>query len=319
MAITVVEAARLLWCPGLVKLTGNHRTTIHDWLSTATYAPSTMGRTIRLEGIDNQRLLQALASDVNRTARAASETLFNIVEVQRLPKSLAWPYVKLYYSALFYAHALLRVWGRSPSYFRTLELMPLRNLLTTYAVTSPFKVQTGQYLLIADVNASVVELRLDASGGGSHESVWRALVNALTDLQHAVANGPYVTADKSSVDAELTLLVSLVSKNGSNPAWPSQMRNEIQYRQSEGVWYPYQGRAKATAFQNEIFVFLEQEADLSRLVRASGSDLELFRSACFAVICLVRGVIADMSVVGGPKHFLRHGQRKFEDTLPVRI
>lgn len=140
MAITVVEAARLLWCPGLVQLTGHHKSTIYHWLATATYAPSVAGRVLKLVGIDNQRFLAALGSDINRSAMAASETLLNIIEIEDLPKSLAWPYVKLYYSSLFYAHALLRIWGRSPSYFRTLELIPLRNLLDVYAITSPYKI-----------------------------------------------------------------------------------------------------------------------------------------------------------------------------------
>jgi hypothetical protein len=319
MPVTVVEAARLLWCPGLSNLTGDHKSTIHTWLATATYAPTATEKSIRLIGIDRQNFLEALGSDINRIATAASETLLNIVEVDGLPNSLAWPYVKLYYSALFYAHSLLRVWGRSPSYFRILELAQLRSLLTAYSVKSPYKLQTGQYILIADGDPSSVELQIDDSGGGSHESVWRGLIKALTDLQYAVANSPYRSVDKMIVDADLKLILSLVSNNGKNYAWPSHMRNEIQYKQSEGVWYPYRGRAKSTTLQQEVLAILRGTTDLSKIISAAGSDLELFRSACTATICLVRGVIADMSAVGGSKHFLRHGQRKFEQSIADRI
>ena len=318
MAITVVEAARLLWCPGLVQLTGHHKSTIHHWLATATYAPSVAGRVLKLVGIDNQRFLAALGSDINRSAMAASETLLNIIEIEDLPKSLAWPYVKLYYSSLFYAHALLRIWGRSPSYFRTLELIPLRNLLDVYAITSPYKIQTGQYLLIADLNASTVEMQIDSGGGGSHESVWRAFNKALIDLQFAVANSPYLTADKNSLDAQVNALLSLISKNGNNPSWPSQMRNDIQYRQAEGVWYPYQGKSKTAALRQEVLMLLRGEADISKLTSTTGTDLVLFRSACAAIICFVRRVIADMNEIGGSKIFLNHGQRKFEDAVAFK-
>ncbi|ABC91690.1 hypothetical protein RHE_CH02923 [Rhizobium etli CFN 42] len=285
---------------------------------TATYAPAVAGKTLVLSGINNQRFLEALGADINRTASAASETLNNIIEINELPKSLAWPYVKLYYAALFYAHTMLRIWGRSPSYFRTSELMSLRNVLTTYAVTPPYKIQTGQYLLTADMDASAVNMLTDNGGGGSHESVWRELHRALSDLQVAVAGSRYLAADRQSVGNQLTSFIALISKNGHNLSWPSQMRNDIQYRQAEGVWYPYQGKAKTSALQQEVAAVIGGQVGLSQVLSVSGGDLFQFRSACVAVVCFVRGVIADMSAVGGPKSFLRHGQRKFEDALPTK-
>ncbi len=305
-----------MWCPGLAQLVGHPSGTIHDWLATATYAPVVTHSVLVLSGINNQRFLEALGADINRTTSAASETLKNIIEVDGLPKSLAWPYVKLYYAALFYAHALLRVWGRSPSYFRTLELMQLRNVLSTYAVTSPFKVQTAQYMLIADMNASAVNLQVD-SGSGSHESLWRELYRALSDLQVLVENGPYLATDRQTVVSQLRSFQSLISKGGSNLSWPSQMRNDIQYRQAEGVWYPYQGKAKTATLQAEIAAAIGGQVGLSTLISASGTDLVQFRCACIAIVCFVRGVIADMTAVGGSKSFLRYGQRKFEDALSI--
>jgi len=315
MALTVVEATRLMWCPGLAQLTGHPQGTIHDWLATATYAPVVAGKCLVLSGIDKQHFLGALGADINRTASAASETLQNIIKIEELPKSLAWPYVKLYYASLFYAHAMLRIWGRSPSYFRTSELMPLRDALKAYAVTPPFKVQTGQYLLKADINSSAVEMLTDNGGGGSHESVWREFNGALSDLQSAVANGPHLAADKQNIDKQLKDLVALISKNGTNVSWPSQMRNDIHYRQMGGVWYPYQGKARTSALQQEVGALVSGQTDLSKLVYATGSELVQFRSACIAIICLARGVIDDMSEVGGAKSFLRFGQRKFEDAI----
>jgi hypothetical protein len=307
-----------MWCPGLAHLTGHPQATIHNWIMTATYAPTVAGRSLVLSGVNKQRLLEALGSDINRTASAASETLNNIISVNELPKSLAWPYVKLYYAALFYAHTILRICGRSPSYFRTLELMPLKEALTAYSVTPPYKVQTGQFLLAADMSSSAVNMLAGSGSGGSHESVWRELDRALSDLQVAVANSAYLSTDKQNVVGQLKSLVALISKNGNNVSWPSQMRNDIQYRQAEGVWYPYQGKAKTSVLQQEVVALIAGQADLSKLISSTGSDLSQFRSACAAVICLVRGVIADMSAIGGSKSFLRHGQRKFEDAISIK-
>lgn len=315
MTITLVDAARMLWCPGLVNLTGNHKTSLHDWFAKATYAPANSGNALRLEQIDTRRFLEALSADINRTATAASETLHNIIEIERLPKSLAWPYVKLYYSSFFYAHMLLRIWGRSPSYFRTLELATLRETLAAYSLTAPFAMKTGQFLLIADLGTSAIEIHIDNSSNGTHESVWRALNKALIDLQTAVGASNFLTADKTALITELKSLQSLITNNGNNFSWPSQMRNEIQYRQGEGLWYPYQGKAKMSELRKEILTVFNEETNQSSFSHGSESDLKTFRAACLATIYLARGVIADMREVGGQKNFLNFGQRKFEANL----
>lgn len=319
MAVTIVEAARLMWCPGLAQLTVRPNGTVHDWLKTATYAPAVSGKSLVLSGIDKQLFLVALGADINRMSSAASETLKNIVEIVDLPKSLAWPYIKLYYASLFYAHAMLRIFGISPSYFRTMELMTLRNTLTAYEITAPYKIQTGQYLLKADMATSAIHILPDNGGGGSHESVWREFHRALSTFRAAVENAPYLATDRQNIDRQLRSLIALTSKNGSNLPWPSQMRNDIQYRQAEGVWYPYQGKTKTSAIQHEALALIEDQTELSSFMSSSGNDLRQFRSTCAAIICFVRGIITDMSAIGGAKSFLRHGQRKFEDALAVNV
>src|SRR5947209_7468874 len=103
MTLTLIEASRTMWCPGLSQLGGHPKGTIHDWLATSTYAPVATHNKIILTGIDKQRFIEVLGSDINRMACAGGETLRNITEIVGLPKSLGWPYVKLYYASLFYA------------------------------------------------------------------------------------------------------------------------------------------------------------------------------------------------------------------------
>lgn len=314
MAVTIVEAARLMWCPGLAQLTVRPQGSLNNWLATGNYAPSVSGSNLLLAGFNKQDFLYALAFDINRLASAASETLRNIAEVKDIPKSLAWPYVKLYYASLFYSHAVLRIWGRSPSYFRTNELMPLRGILVAYGITSfPFKLTTGQFLLHADLRATTVAVT-DASGGsGAHETVWKEFVQALKDLQNTVEVASYLTEDKNVLARQLTAFVALITKNGSHQSWLSQMRNDIQYRQAEGVWYPYQGKLKTASLEKDVGDLLTGKAEMHKILSSSGADLAQFHSACCAVICFARGIIKDMSDIGGAKSFLRYGQRKFED------
>lgn len=314
MAVTVVEAARLMWCPGLAQLTGRPEGGLHKWVATGTHAPSVSGSSLLLSGINTQDFLGALASDINRLSSAASETLKNIAEVKDIPKSLAWPHVKLYYASLFYAHAVLRIWGRSPSYFRTDELMPLRGVLGAYGITTfPFKLTTGQFLLLADMKAATVTIIHESSGNGAHETAWKEFAQALKDLQQTVRGAPYLAEDRKALEGQLTAFLALITKNGSHQSWLSQMRNDIQYRQAEGVWYPYHGKSKTTSLEQEVAAVVSGKGELHKLLSTGGADLAQFRSACCAVICFARRIIDDMSVIGGAKSFLRHGQRKFED------
>lgn len=319
MAVTLVQATRLKWCVGLAQLEGRPKETIHQWLASATYAPSIAGKALLLSGVNNRFVLGALGMDINRTASAASETLRNIVEIGDIPKSIAWPHVKLYYAALFYAHVLLRVWGRSPSYFRTLEMIHLRNTLAAYSVVAPFNVVTGQYLVSANLGASTVELRADNGGGGSHEVLWREFYQSLGDLRGILSASGYLEADKRRLDQEIATLISLISDSGASVSWLSQMRNDIHYRQAEGVWYPYQGKTKASSIQQEVRVLLTGSADFSKLVSVTGSSLVRFRAACLAVVCLARAVLDDMEKIGGAKSFLKHGQRRFEDGIAAVV
>ena len=178
-----------------------------------------------------------------------------------------------------------------------------------------YKIQTGQFLITAEMNAPAVKIAPDSGGGGSHEAIWREFHVALTDLQMAVSQAPFLTSDKVKLDAQLKATILLLSKNGSNVSWPSQMRNNIQYRQAEGVWYPYTGRSKASGLYQQIVSILEGNIDFHVPLMASGDDLQRFRSACTAVIILARGVLADLGRAGGTMSFLRFGQSRFEDAI----
>lgn len=314
MPVTLIEAARLMWCPGLAQLAGRPHGGLHNWVTTGTYAPSVSGSSLLLSGINKQDFLCAMASDINRLSSAASETLMNIVEIKEVPKSLAWPYVKLYYASLFYAHTVLRIWGRSPSYFRTDELMPLRGALGAYGITDfPFKLTTGQFLLLADMGAATATFIHESGGSGAHETAWKGFAQALRDLHQTVGQSRYLEEDRNAIKGQLEAFLALITKNGGHQSWLSQMRNDIQYRQAEGVWYPYLGKSKTTSLEQEVAALVSGKGDLHKLLLSGGSDLAQFRSGCLAIIYLARGIIDDMSDIAGAKSFLRYGQRKFEE------
>jgi hypothetical protein len=59
---------------------------------------------------------------------------------------------------------------------------------------------------------------------------------------------------------------------------------------------------------------IKDDANFAMLAQGTQSELTLFKFACTAVILFGQNVMADMSAIGGPKSFLKHGSHKFEQT-----
>ncbi|GBF58595.1 hypothetical protein PbB2_02281 [Candidatus Phycosocius bacilliformis] len=312
MSISQSEAARLLWCPGLEKQKGRPNGTVHEWITKSNFSPKASEKEIILQGVDNNSFLTALASDINRLSSAASETLKNIAEVSKIPKSLGWPYVKLYYAALFYAHAVLRIWGKSPSYLRTLELIRIKDAYAAYEVPLPFKLNSNQYLIEAKPQTTEVVI-IRSSDGGSHEAVWREFYNSLMNLKVKISESQFLKKDKDKLNEGLTDFISLISDNEANISWPSQMRNNIQYRQNYGTWYPYHGRSKTSNFLSEVNRVTSDAASFSSFTHIPGDDITNFKHACLAIIVYSKGVIADLHRIGGVDNFLKYGPSRFEN------
>lgn len=312
----LIIASRLLWCRGLAQTTGKPEKSVQGWIASAAFAPAVANRELLLTGINEKELTQALGFDINRLSSAACETLRNVFEIASVPKSMGWPYVKLYYSTLFYSHCLLRIWGRSASYFRTTDLLQLRNVLNAYSIITPFPLNTGQYMLVADINNSQAILTPDRGGNGSHDTVWRELAKSFTDLKTAITASQFLHADKQKLNLQIDQALNLLSNGGSNVAWPSFMRNDINYRQSEGVWYPYRGKSRTSDLSNAISQAVLDTYDYTIFLSTTGDELLRFRAACLFIICLVRRIITDLANTGGSKTFLKYGQIQFETAYP---
>lgn len=313
--VRLYEASRIMWLPGLVTLQGRPACNIQEWLASANFAPAVSGTNIQLSGLDMPLLLRAFAGDTNRVASAGSESLRNIVNIASIPKSLGWSYVKMYYAAFFYAHALLRIWGRSPSYLRTSDLLRMRQTFNACGLTPPIKLQTAQYLLQADAGASQLVVALDKGGGGTHEAIWREFGNALEELRVQIRATAYTSADKHRLDTVLTTAANVLSNGGANAAWLSHMRNDIQYRQTEGVWYPYKGKQRSADLADKALTLLSGERTAEELAVLSGDALCRFGAGCSFTIALGREVLSDLANASGPHSFLRFGQAQFERSL----
>lgn len=306
------SVVRLQWCYRINEVAGLQKSSLAEWLSSATYAPSVRAGQIVLSGIDASRYRECIAGDISRLSSAASECLLNVSSVTALPKSYGWQYVKIYYSALFYASALLRVCGISLSYFRTLELQRLKDTMNVYGIGTPFPLKTGQYRISSNLHLGEVCFDVVSGSSGAHDAIWQEFNEWIEGLVTAAGQSNMTDADKLVIQKWLKELKSYISKGNSNASWLSQMRNDIHYRQIGGLWYPYSSSKKNCDPCPQVQVALSDRVDFDTILDRSLVDLLWFRNACLAVIAFSRNALADLHSLCGAKSFLRYGQVQME-------
>lgn len=309
----LTSSLRLKWVPVLPSVAGRPPFEVIDWLAKGTYAPSAVDGAVCLQGIDGSSFASAIAKEINRLSLACSETLHVVQEKPECPKSAAWVLVKAYYAALFAAHALLRTWGKWPTYLRTLDLIALRDTFKAYGVVPPFTLVGSPFIVHANLKAGEVILR--KGQGGTHEEVWSSVVKQIGELKSLIKSSVLVSSDKEIAEHMLSQLVKLMTSNGKSDTWMSMQRNDIQYRQSFGVWYPYKGRKKVKDLCEDVESVIKGNWNLKEGVKWKEDDIDRFWSACLCLVVIMRLTLSDMRSVNKEKSFLAHGFLHFERTL----
>lgn len=273
-------------------------------------------KSIVLFGQDRRSYLGAIAADVNRLSLAARESLYNIRSHTELPRSVAWPLVMIYYASLFSAQMLLRVWGDAPSYLRTEELLHLRRVGAAYGVLAVGHYNTGQYMIGDNAVSGQIDFR-PINGAGSHEAVWRALDIRMSSITSLIAgSGSLTSQDKIDASKDVAHLVKMVTKAGAGAKWLSTFRNDLQYRQAYGAWFPYRdGRMTVERIVDRVRDVVSGAVDIEQFEYRSADDITAFSESCLALICATRMTLVDMYERNPAGSFLRFGYRRLEATL----
>lgn len=180
----------------------------------------------------------SLANDCNRFAQAAIESMWSVGKVDKLPKSVGWATVQLYYSAFFAAHALLRIYGRACSQLekghvdKVFEIAGLTQLDGDVA-----SIENGFYFSSISNNEIIFNKMKD-----SHADTWASFSNLLLWLIGNISSTVGIGAHK----ADALILISNIKdalhiSGAAKGNWPSQIRNKVNYQHTHGVWYPYKG------------------------------------------------------------------------------
>lgn len=308
---------RSRWVGGLNKVITPTVTGVESWLLAGGYSwlPSPPG-TVQLDvSSDTESLANAIASEVARFSCAAYESLLDAVPGAHTDRSLGWALVRYYYATFYAAHALLRISGQSVTMVAPQTAITLNSIGGQYLGVSP-GISSGLHLVRTDPSCStrVLITKIGSSGGGSHEEMWKLFLALVLELETQLILTQGQSQDALAAVQVLTDLRQQLCRRGkNNGAWLSSVRNDLNYRQGHGVWYPYLVTDRAaSALMARMQRWIPTTADGYEIGKVS-DDLGCFVDSCNVMNRLLTAALRDLS------HRAATSRSSFVDRQPFKL
>jgi hypothetical protein len=266
---------------------------------------------------DSNLIIAGLAADCCRFSLASFQTVTQVAAGLAERDGGAWSLVKLYYAAFYAGHALIRLFGESCSFLDRRHVNRLSDVGDVLGLVRTFTIEPGLYRCVLANDSTV--LSCTRTTGGTHEAFWKIFGGRISTIAQGVLAGALVPAEAQAVFAQLDALSEIIRRRAGH-SWLSMVRNDLQYRQYYGVWFPAQIRAGdrrtlsrlATAWQRDP---MEIDLDVRRL-----GLLGEFASCCVFITALCYTMInriADRSPVG-PRSFVQYGPLAYINDIRPR-
>lgn len=214
---------------------------VRAWMENAGYVPrlGANDEAIELFSSDLPQLVPFLSFDYERFALASAESLLVATSEWTSHGSMGWPLLKLYYSAFFAAHAVMRSQGTGIVKVERQQAKMVNDFLKVLDPTSTI-MQPGMFLYTLDgLDNGEFRLRFTkhGNGGGVHEGFWDSFCRYLGSAAERAVETGALDADDFLMDA--TEVTSSIRGSGSGAnSWLSSTRNEINYQHKHSVWFP---------------------------------------------------------------------------------
>jgi hypothetical protein len=227
-----------------------------DWLLNGTYRLEGVsdGIGVEFQNFDLKEFVRYVAFDFERFSLSSRES-FAIARAETVTYNLAgWPLLKLYYSAFFAAHAILRSQGGG---IVKLDRRHARHLNSVLDILSPGSdlMSPGMFAYTTERSPEtgrlVVALKPAPKGGGVHEDFWTYFCSFLeARAEKALEKGAANAAEFISGASEISAAI----KDGGigTSAWFSGVRNEINYQHKYDVWFPLRRDGKVLGIVNGV-------------------------------------------------------------------
>jgi hypothetical protein len=246
---------------------------------------------------DPSVVYDAVAADCSRLASASFQSLGALADESAPRPPLAWNMVKLYYAAFYAAHATLRLLGRSCTQLDSQHIERLRRLIDILGVTGPHDIAVGLFQFVPTTAGIVQCFRISRAAGGSHEIFWRAFGEHID----ATADKILSSASLPSKDAQRAFLrlkeytAALHTRSGAGYNWLSAVRNEVQYRQNHGVWFPLRISRRDRSVLGRIRQQWLRDPMEIDLRPSGGGELGPFVATCAFTAALCRALLQRVS------------------------
>jgi len=269
-------------------------------------------QSLTLDFAEPNYLIEAFAADCCRFSLAAFQTISQVSTEIMQRDSVAWSLIKVYYSAFYAGHALLRIFGEACSFFDRQHCMRLVEVGLALGQRPAFTVDSGLYRCTLNQTSTALTCVKTRGAAGVHEAFWTVFGSRVQSLSEATLAGTLVQRDAQAVFIQLGALINIVRRRAGY-SWLSGIRNDLQYRHHYGVWFP------AKLKQND-------KLSLSQLIRdwqrdPMEIDLDMrrlgllgdFVAACIFIVALCHTMlvrIAERSAAGD-QSFVRLGPMWF--------
>ena len=269
-------------------------------------------KTVILDFRESTAITAALASDCGRFSSASFQSAAYVAVELTEGDKFAWALVKLYYSAFYAGHALIRVLGEGCSFFYKKHTEHLSEMCATVGIKPTFRIEAGLYHCLLNDNATAISfLRARGTAGGAHESFWLIFGNKLRAVSEEILRGDLTRVDAQNVFSQFDQLLQIIGRQGGY-SWLSRVRNDLQYQHAHEAWYPSKVRPRKREALGRLAA---QWTGEPMVIDMHGGQLGPFGllgdfvSSCAFIISLCRDIllrIADSSSEGA-RSFVRVG------------
>jgi hypothetical protein len=234
--------------------------------------------------------------------------------------TFAWALVKLYYSAFYAGHALIRTLGEGCSFFYKSHTDRVAIIADASGILPPFRIDAGLYHCVLSPNASAVSyVKAASTSGGTHEAFWLIFGKKLKSTANAILTGPLPSADAQTVYAQIDQMLQIINRKAGY-SWLSGVRNDSQYRLQHHVWFPETLRAQVRRDLGRVAAQWKRDPMAIDLSNQRLGLLGDFSLACAFIVALSREVFCQIGERSsrGTRSFARTGPMAFLNDIGIR-
>lgn len=255
--------------------------------------------------------------------RLSTSCLQSISTAQNTKSELPWSLVRLYYSAFYAAHVVVRLLGSGCCWLDQSHANRILAVGVATGVIAPFPIDQGAYRCLVGASGDSLAWTKTGSGsrGGAHEALWSILDLTLSEASNSIAAGLLPRADAQAVIGQIESFRTIARARGSK-SWLSTVRNDLQYRLDHDVWHPTSvGKQDRARLQRLSAQWATDPMDIDLSDSTKYGVTGQFCAACAFVIAIFRvlSLRVESRSSGRQGCFVRHGARAFANYAHIQI